>query len=337
MPIMYRIDAKGLVLMPSVSGGTDMIETTSSKVAIAALAILLLGSPACADEWQLTTGSNWNDDPEWCGDSIVFHSDRDPSIDFDIWKVEIDSTGHGVDEIFCCKRDASHVDSSPTWEHGSGGTFVFFERQIPGGVTQICGMTTSGSAVITATDGDHADHAPDRSSGHMLVHSDRNGNDDIVWIDHGGEPHGSGSLTADPAADRYPFWSPDEQWVAFASDRSGNWDIWVMSADGESDSLNLRQVTDTPENETRPAWSPTGEYIAFAREGTGIVAADAWGRGEYAVTSGPDDSSPTWSDDASMLAFSRPSGGNCHIWVTDQLPESPVEKTSWGRLKAMYR
>ena len=35
-------------------------------------------------------------------------------------------------------------------------------------------------------------------------------------------------LTKDPANDVMPAISPDGQWVAFASDRSGNWDIYLI-------------------------------------------------------------------------------------------------------------
>ena len=298
--------------------------------------ILIMGVPVLciAAEWQLTAGSNWNDDPEWCGDAIAFYSNRPPSSEYDIWKMEVNGTGHAT-EMFCCDVEAIHDDRAPTWEHGSCGSYLFFERQLAGGDTEIRGMTTSASAAALVTFGSHADRAPDRSSGPMLVHSDRNGNDDIVWIDHGGETYGSGSLTTNPADDRYPSWSTDENWIAFASDRSGNWDIWVMGAGGESDTV--RQLTSTPDDDTMPVWSPTGEFVAFARAGSGIVAVDAWGRAEYQVTTGGTDSSPTWSDDGTMLAFSRSGSGECHIWVTDAVPESPVESSTWGRLKAMYR
>ena len=32
--------------------------------------------------------------------------------------------------------------------------------------------------------------------------------------------------------DRSPAWSPDGSRIAFASDRDGDWDIYVMDADG---------------------------------------------------------------------------------------------------------
>jgi len=314
-----------------VANSQTMLATLALVVILAALGV----GAARAAEWQLTTGTNWNDDPEWCEDNIIFYSDRELSSDYDIWKMEVNDMGQ-VGDMFACKVDALHDDRAPTWEYGRCGSYVYFERQIEGGTTEIRGMTTSPTDPGPPINfSGHADRAPDRSGGDMLIYSDRNGNNDIWAIDHGGETYGSDDLTENPADDRDPCWSPDENWIAFASDRSGNWDIWVMSAGGEGDSL--RQLTTTPENERMPSWSPNGEYIAFVREGEGIVAVDPLGRVEHQVTTGATDSSPTWSEYADMLAFSREGGGGCHIWVTDNVPESPVRPTSWGRLKAMYR
>ena len=39
-------------------------------------------------------------------------------------------------------------------------------------------------------------------------------------------------LTSDPSSDIQPSFSPSGEHVAFASDRSGNWDIWIISAEG---------------------------------------------------------------------------------------------------------
>ncbi len=304
--------------------------------ALALLVLLWAPLPCGAAEWALTTGTDTYDDPEWCDKYITFYSDRDPSVSHDIWVIELDASAHAVDEWYPrVTQTPTADDRAPTWEEGACGTFVYFQRSEGADPIQVFGKSVSGTSTVDGTIGSANDQAPDRSSGEMLVYSDRNGNNDIVAINHGGEKLGWRPVTTSPADDIDPCWSPDGQWVAFASDRSGNYDIWVAIASGEDDSL--RQVTDTPEDETEPAWSPTGEFIAFAREGAGIFAAGARGRVEYQVTEDGSDGSPTWSDDASMLAFSRSIGGGRNIWVTDNLPESPVEPMSWGTIKAMYR
>ena len=57
----------------------------------------------------------------------------------------------------------------------------------------------------------------------------------------------------------FPCWSPDGKWIAFTSNRSGNYDIYVVSADGGEEI----QITTSPNHEVRPAWSLDGKKIAF--------------------------------------------------------------------------
>jgi TolB protein len=62
-----------------------------------------------------------------------------------------------------------------------------------------------------------------------------------------------------------PAFSPDGQRIAFASNRSGNMDIWVANADG----TGAQRLTSTRAAETAPCWSPTGREIAFTSSRTG--------------------------------------------------------------------
>jgi Tol biopolymer transport system component len=47
------------------------------------------------------------------------------------------------------------------------------------------------------------------------------------------------ALTTDLAADTQPEWSPDGEWIAFLSDRSGHVDLYVVHPDG----TGLRRLT----------------------------------------------------------------------------------------------
>jgi TolB protein len=48
----------------------------------------------------------------------------------------------------------------------------------------------------------------------------------------GADASGGKQLTDDPGADGLPTWSPDGNVIAFVSDRSGEWAVWAMNADG---------------------------------------------------------------------------------------------------------
>ena len=66
-------------------------------------------------------------------------------------------------------------------------------------------------------------------------------------------------LTNHPANDRYASYSPDGEHIVFESDRTGNWDIFLMKNNGK----NVQQITHDTSAERQPAWHPTGKKILF--------------------------------------------------------------------------
>ena len=49
------------------------------------------------------------------------------------------------------------------------------------------------------------------------------------------------------------------EWISFTSNRSGNFDIYVVDTNGE----NLRNLTNHPARELEHAWSPNGRFLAY--------------------------------------------------------------------------
>ncbi len=82
-------------------------------------------------------------------------------------------------------------------------------------------------------------------------------------------------LTFDDGLQTDVSFSPDGRFIAYASDRSGNFDIWVQPVDG-GDPV---QITKEPAQDVQPAWSPDGDSIAFRseRSGGGIFVMPALG------------------------------------------------------------
>src|SRR5439155_14405073 len=122
---------------------------------------------------------------------------------------------------------------------------------------------------------------------------------------------GRKSLTAGPADDFSPTWSPDRSKIAFATDRDGDYEIYVMNADG----TGLMNLTNDPAaDDYYPAWSPDGTKIAFTRyDGSQaeIYVMNADGSGQTNITNDPaDDFSASWSPDGLRLAFVSERGGS---------------------------
>lgn len=66
-------------------------------------------------------------------------------------------------------------------------------------------------------------------------------------------------LTSDPASDIQPMFSPDGSRIAFASDRAGSWDIWIMDLNGGPPV----QVTAGDADDVHPSWSPDGTKLVY--------------------------------------------------------------------------
>jgi Tol biopolymer transport system component len=100
-----------------------------------------------------------------------------------------------------------------------------------------------------------------------------------------------------------PTWSPDGKRIAFMSERDGNWEIYVMNADG-SGQANL---TNNSANDRQPAWSPKGAKIAFTSDRDGnieVYAMTAGGRRQTNLTkTAGNDILPSWSPDGRKIAF----------------------------------
>lgn len=126
---------------------------------------------------------------------------------------------------------------------------------------------------------------------------------------------GGARLTSHPGIDRDPAVSPDGTLVAFTSDRSGNFDVWVLAIAGGAPV----QLTSHPGFDGDPAWSPDGNRIAFTSDRGGnqdIWVVSASGGEATALTTNPArDFDATWSPDGELLAFTSDRSGNQDLWV----------------------
>ena len=106
-------------------------------------------------------------------------------------------------------------------------------------------------------------------------------------------------LTYDAGLQSGPTWSPDGNFIAYGSDRSGNFDIWVQAVSGG----NPVQVTKSPAQDWQPDWSPQGSNLAFRseRDGGGIFVVPVLGGNERRVASFG--YRPRWSPDGNKILF----------------------------------
>ena len=128
-----------------------------------------------------------------------------------------------------------------------------------------------------------------------------------LWI---ANENGTGvlRLTDNQARDVYPRFSPDGNWIAFSSNREGNYDVYVIPAAGGKP----RQLTYHSADDNVVGWSPDGKRIVFtSTRGNGVFpsVSTLW---EVSTEGGIEQPIPTdwgawasYSGDGKNLAFTR--------------------------------
>lgn len=105
------------------------------------------------------------------------------------------------------------------------------------------------------------------------------------------------------------------QRLAYASNQSGNFEIYQMGSDGKGQ-INL---TNQPSYEWGPNWSPDGKQLAFVSERDGnleIYVMNADGSSQRRLTHNTVyDAGPTWSPDGQWIAYKSFENNDFHIYL----------------------
>jgi hypothetical protein len=100
-----------------------------------------------------------------------------------------------------------------------------------------------------------------------------------IWIAHMDSIHKPRRLLAEPYDEFSPRISPDSKFIAYASDRTGNYEVYVRSIMGNDEiqvSVNGAQ---------EPAWNSDGGEVFYRARGRLMLSAQVADRPRLAVTS----------------------------------------------------
>jgi TolB protein len=132
------------------------------------------------------------------------------------------------------------------------------------------------------------------------------------------QPLGLVRLMDGPWNDVQPALSPDSKRIAFASDRSGYWDIYLL----DLSTGVVTRVTDNLEYDSAPSWSPDGHWLVYETyidENLELVIFSVEDRQPpiRLTSDGAADHSPTWSPHGRQIAFVSTRSGESEIWLAD--------------------
>lgn len=169
-----------------------------------------------------------------------------------------------------------------------------------GALALACAAATPAAATFEGNNGRIAFGAFFASNRQADIWSSRPGEEDLH------------QLTDAPGHDICPAYSADGKDIAFCSDRTGAYEIWVMDANGKHE----RQVTQLGTYAVFPDFSPDGGRLAFSARPSGQTNTDLWlvptsGGAPTQLTRSPDtlEENPVWAPDGSTILFVRIAGG----------------------------
>ena len=268
------------------------------------------------DEVRLTENEAQDRDPHISpdGSKIVFISNRDDNDEVYV----MDINGGNASRL----TNDEGTEGSPRWS--PDGQKIVFDSDRAGNA-DVYVMNADGGSVRVLTSGPEgelmADWSPD---GTKIVYAVALAIGPLELFVMNADGSEKRQITMGGGLKVYPRWGalpgdmpsvPSNTSIAFASDRSGDTDIYRMEPSGN----HVARLTGSQARDESPAWSPDGGLIAFQsfRDGNGeIYVMDTDGLGQRNLTANAAlDAHPSWSPDGARIAFDTDRDGNKDVYV----------------------
>ncbi|HXV77502.1 MAG TPA: PDZ domain-containing protein [Candidatus Polarisedimenticolaceae bacterium] len=255
------------------------------------------------------TDSRSNDtQPMWHGETLYFLSDRDANKRYNIWA--IDGAGGSP-------RQVTRFDTMDVAFPAIGPAEIVFSV---GSELYLLDLDSERyAAVDVEVVTDRATLKPRHTEVHEQITSgdisptgkravfEARGEIFTVPAEHGV----TRNLTrSSGVAERHPAWSPDGEWVAYHSDRSGEYELTIAAADGSGDERRL--TTLGPGYRYDLHWSPDSKKLVFIDQTMTIRLYDldketttALDKGRYLYHGGLSGFVARWSADSRWVAWAR--------------------------------
>ncbi len=257
---------------------------------------------------NITGNDAANSLPMWHGATLYFLSDRDKNKRANIWAYDT-RNGKFRQVTFFEEFDIHFPNIGPediVFENG-GRLYLLSLAMEKYAEVQIQVLTDRATVKPRLEDVSKSAHEPDISpSGKRAVFEAR-GDIFTVPAEHGVVRN---ITRSSGVAERYPSWSPDGKYLAYFSDRSGEYDLTIRPADGTGGEQVLAKLG--PGYRYRPYWSPDSKKLVFIdqtmrvqlhdidKKQTQVIAKELWMY--HDSLSGLKFS---WSKDSRWLAFAQ--------------------------------
>ena len=209
------------------------------------------------------------------------------------------------------------------------------------GSSELCRMAASASATPRRLPfaSENACYPSVSRHGNRLAYAVQRQDVNIWRVDLGKPgfyPSRPAQLISSTRTEVYPAYSPNGSKIAFFSDRSGAYDVWICNSDGS----NPVQLTSCGCVDNGPKWSPDGRSIVYTvwdGRYQYIYTISANGGIPHRVTSDPgvEDKWPSWSQDGRTIYFDSWRDAANQIWKVPAVGGKAVQITPNGVWRGM--
>ena len=259
--------------------------------------------PPANDPFVITVGATDDMDTADTGDDVLASFSGYGTTEAGFAKPDLVAPGTDIISLLA-SDDCNLVIAHPA--HAVGGPAGNYYFRMSG--TSMASSVTAGAVALLLQD--EPDLTPDQVKYRLMATAGpfdgtEPGSTGAGYLDIYAAVHGTTTASANIAK------------ITFTSHRAGNYEIYVMNADGSYQT----RLTNNAASDDRPAWSPDGSQIAFASDRDGnweIYVMDADGSNPINLTNNAsNDRYPVWSPDGSQIAFYRYYPDNWEIYVMD--------------------
>ncbi|MFW5653641.1 MAG: S41 family peptidase, partial [Planctomycetota bacterium] len=246
--------------------------------------------------------------PMWHGNAVYYLSDAGPNARLNIWKYDVDSGKR--------TQITKFKDYDVKWPAMGPGTNGKGELVFQNGANlYLCNLDGSKLRKVDVTiPGDRPTLRPNRVNAANFMQSW-----DISPTGKRAVVQARGDVWTLPAekgtprnltrtsghAERTPTWSPDGRWIAYFSDATGEYELYVTQSDGKGET---KQLTEDSEHFYEGIWwSPDSEHILVRDKGHHLhlitVETGEMKHVDHGIRGSS--MSPSWSHDSSWIAYHR--------------------------------
>jgi len=273
---------------------------------------------------QITDWEGSDSVPMWQGSRVFYVSDAGPEHRLNIWVYDT-ATGQRRQITFHADHDVKWASAGPgdreqgeiVYQHGSDLRLLDLATEqsrvvsvtIPGDRPRLRPQSFDASATMGGLDiSPQAKRVAAEARGDLWTLPAKKGTPLNLTRTSG-------------AAERDPAWSPDGRWIAYFSDATGEYELYVTQSNGTGET---RRLTDFGPGRFLyfPTWSPDSKSIAFWDQTGGLFVVGVEKGGPKLVDKlpGANPVPVSWSSDSNWIAWWRPVKsvvGRSAIWLHD--------------------